>query len=189
MKILEVKERNEWRAWLSANHDKETEVWLVYYKKHTGKPTLEYHASVEDALCYGWIDSIIKKLDNDKYIRKFTSRKERSRWSPTNKDRAERMIREGLMTEYGFKKIEAAKASGKWDHPAVKPKLPLEMPAAFKEALENNNKAKNSFEQLPPSYQKQYLVWINVAKKPETKKQRIKESIRLLELGQRLGLK
>jgi uncharacterized protein YdeI (YjbR/CyaY-like superfamily) len=189
MKTIEVKNRADWRAWLAANHDKESQVWLLYYKKHTGKSTLEYNASVEEALCYGWVDSIIKKLDAEKYVRKFTPRKESSQWSPSNKKRVEKMIREGRMTEFGLKKVEAARASGEWDNPPEKPVLPVEMPPAFAGALEQNHKAKETFDHLPPTYQKQYLGWINMAKRPQTKEKRIQESIQLLQEGKRLGLK
>ena len=189
MEIVKVKNRAEWRAWLAANYDKETKVWLVYYKKKTGKTAVEYGASVEEALCYGWIDSIIKKLDDTKYARKFTPRRESSKWSPSNKKRAERLIREGLMTEHGLKKVEAAKRSGNWDKPVQKPELTYEMPAEFAEALRKNERAKETFEGLAPTYQKQYLGWIEVAKRPETREKRIKESIRLLAKGKKLGLK
>ena len=189
MKTVVVKNRAEWRAWLTANHDKEAEVWLVYYKKKIGKTCVEYGASVEEALCYGWVDSIIKKLDDTKYARKFTPRKESSKWSPSNKKRVEQLIREGLMTEHGLQKVEAAKRTGNWDSPVQKPKLTFEMPAEFAEALRNNKRAQETFRKLAPTYQKQYLGWIEVAKRPETKEKRIKESIRLLAEGKKLGLK
>ena len=103
MKTVEVKDRAAWRAWLAANHDQEDEVWLVYCKEHTGRKSPEYGATVEEALCYGWIDSIIKKLDDERYVRKFTPRKETSRWSPSNIVRVEKLTKEGLMTEHGLK--------------------------------------------------------------------------------------
>jgi len=189
MKTVIVKNRAEWRAWLAANHDKETEVWLVYYKKKAGKTSIEYGASIEEALCYGWVDSIIKKLDDTKYARKFTPRNESSKWSPSNKKRIEQLIREGLMTVHGLQKVEAAKRTGNWDNPVQKPKLTFEMPAEFAEALRKNKRAHETFRKLAPTYQKQYLGWIEVAKRPETKEKRINESIRLLAEGKKLGLK
>lgn len=189
MKTVEAKDRAEWRAWLAANHDKETEVWLVYYKKGTGKASVAYGASVEEALCYGWVDSIIKSLDDTKYARKFTPRKENSQWSPSNIKRVEKMMREGLMTEHGLRLVEAAKRTGQWDAPTQKPALTYEMPAAFTEALRNNAKAQETFDNLAPTYQKQYLAWIETAKRAETKEKRIKESIQLLEKGGKLGLR
>ena len=189
MKTVEAKNRAEWRAWLASNHDKEIEVWLVYYKKGTGVASIDYESSVEEALCYGWVDSIIKKLDETKYARKFTPRKDDSKWSPSNKKRLEKLIREGLMTEYGLQKVEAAKQSGRWEAPDQRPKLTFEMSAAFAEALSKNKSARETFENLSPSHQKQYLGWIEVAKRPETREKRIQESIRLLAAGKKLGLK
>jgi len=189
MKTVEVKNRTDWRSWLAANHDKETEVWLIYYKKKTGKTSVEYGASVEEALCYGWIDSIIKKLNDAQYARKFTPRKEGSKWSPSNRKRVEKLIREGLLTEHGLKKVEAAKRSGNWDNPVQKPGLTYKMPLEFAEALKENKVAKETFERLAPTYQKQYLGWIEIAKQPKTRGKRIRESIRLLAEGKKLGLK
>ena len=127
MKTVEVKTRAEWREWLAANHDRETEIWLIYYKKETGIPCVAYGASVEEALCYGWVDSIIKKIDDTKYVRKFTPRKESSKWSPTNIKRVDKMIDAGLMTEHGMQLVEAAKKSGSWDNPVQKPDLNFEI--------------------------------------------------------------
>jgi len=114
LKTIEAKNRAEWRARLAANHDKEIEIWLVYHKKKTGKSSVEYGASVEEALCYGWVDSLIKKLDDTKYARKFTPRKFSSQWSSSNKERVAKLISEGLMTEYGLQNVQAAKLAGHW---------------------------------------------------------------------------
>lgn len=189
MKIIEVKNREEWRLWLAANHDKEKEAWLVYYKQKTRKTSIKYDDSAEEALCYGWIDSIIKKLNDTKYLRKFTPRNDNSQWSILNKKRVEKMMKEGLMTEHGLKKVEAAKRNGKWDNPAQKPALQFRIPPDFAAALKKNKKAEKTFMKMAPTYQKQYLGWIEIAKRPETKDKRIKESIRLLSEGQKLGLK
>ena len=188
MKEVHFKNRKEWRGWLSENHDKETGVWLVFLKKEIDKPTIEYEDSVEEALCFGWIDSIIKKIDEEKYARKFTPRKPDSRWSELNKKRVEKMIQAGLMTPFGLEKIKAAQKSGLWEK-TDRPQLSFEMSSEFAEALEKSPKAKENFEKLAPSYQKQYLGWIEVAKQPETRKKRIKESISLLNKGEKLGLK
>jgi len=96
MKTLEIKNRGEWRAWLAENHDRESEIWLVYYKKATGIPGIEYKDSLDEALCFGWVDSLIKKIDEQKYARKFTPRKDESQWSLVNKKRVEELIRDGL---------------------------------------------------------------------------------------------
>jgi len=188
MKQLYVTNRDQWRDWLSENHATEVGIWLVFYKKDTSKPTIAYEAAVEEALCFGWIDSIIKKIDAARYARKFTPRSEKSNWSPLNKKRANKMIKQGRMTEVGLAKIKAAKKSGLWDKDP-RPEISVDVPPEFAKALARNKKAKESFDKLAPSYRKHYIGWITVAKRPETKKRRIAESIALLEKGQKLGLK
>ena len=116
-KELYVMNREDWRAWLEQNHATEKEVWLLYYKKHTGKPTIPYDDAVEEALCFGWIDSLVKRIDDEKYTQKFTPRKNRSVWSESNKKRAKRTIKLGRMTGAGLHKIRAAKKSGEWYKP------------------------------------------------------------------------
>jgi uncharacterized protein YdeI (YjbR/CyaY-like superfamily) len=189
MRTIFVKDRTEWRAWLTTNHDKENEVWLVYHKKGTGKESIPYNASVEEALCFGWVDSLIKKLDETCYARKFTPRKPGSKWSASNIKRVEAMIAKGYMTKYGLRLVEAAKSNGHWGNPVQRPQLEFKLPAEFTKALAQNPKARETFEKLALSHQKQYIGWIEVAKRPDTKARRIAESIQLLERGEKLGLK
>jgi uncharacterized protein YdeI (YjbR/CyaY-like superfamily) len=189
MKLVEVENRNAWRDWLAENHNKETEIWLVFYKKGTGKESVHYEDAVEEALCFGWIDSIIKKIDEKKYVRKFTPRNEDSKWSQLNIKRVEKMIKVGLMTDQGLKLVQAAKENGSWANPTQRPKLEFTILPEFEAALNNNTKARETFDALAPTYQKQYLGWIEVAKREETRKKRILESIRYLERGEKLGLK
>lgn len=189
MKEVYLTTRAKWRKWLSENHDKESKgVWLVFYKKEAGKPSLEYEDSVEEALCFGWVDSIIKKIDGEKYCRKFTPRKLDSKWSALNKKRVNKVIKERRMTEHGLAKIEAAKKSGLWESnlPAT---INFDMPKELVDALGKNKKAKGFFDQLATTYRKHYIAWIATAKHPETKAKRIRESITLLEQGKKLGLK
>lgn len=188
MKSLYFKIPQEWRTWLQSNHDRETEVWLIFYKKHSGKPCLDYESAVEEALCFGWIDSIIKKIDDSKFARKFTPRKDRSQWSAINKKRIERLIKSGRMTPVGLSKIKAAQKRGNWNEPD-RPIVSIDPPEELNKALHQNRKAKEFFEQLAPTYQKQFIVWIRIAKRPETKEKRIRESIQLLEKGEKLGLR
>ena len=189
MQTLEVKNRAAWRNWLDANQHRASEIWLVYYKKATGKPSLDYGESVDEALCYGWVDSLIKKLDDERYARKFTPRKASSQWSPSNIQRVERLIAEGRMTCHGLKLVEAAKQSGRWDNPVQKPDLSFDMPEEFSAALNNNPQAKTFFDKLAPTHQKQYLAWIVTAKRAGTRKKRIDESIQRLAEGKKLGLR
>ena len=189
MKMLEVKDRGEWRSWLAANHDSEKEIWLIFYKKGSGLPSISYGDSLDEALCFGWIDSLIKRIDDIKYVRKFTPRKDDSKWSLVNKQRVQGLIKAGLMTEHGLEKVEAAKLSGSWDNPIQKPKLDFTMPAEFADALKNNPAAQSAYNSLAVSHQKQYLAWIITAKRPETRQKRIAESIQLLTDGKQLGLR
>ncbi len=188
MKQLYVTNRSQWRNWLSRHHIEEAEVWLIFYKKETSKPTIGYEDAVEEALCFGWIDSIIKKIDDERYARKFTPRKDDSKWSALNKKRANKMIKEGRMTDSGLAKIQIAKKTGLWDQDG-RPQISLDVPPEFAKALAQNKKAKKNFDELAPSYRKQYIGWIKVAKRAETKKQRIEESLILLEKGEQLGMK
>ncbi len=144
MKRLYIKTRTEWRKWLTKNHNKVEEVWLIFYKKGTGKPSIEYETAVEEALCFGWIDSLVNKIDKQRYARKFTPRKNNSVWSESNKKRVRKVIKEGRMTEYGLNKVKAAKKSGKW-YEADKPDISFTMHPLLREALKKNKKAKDNF--------------------------------------------
>jgi uncharacterized protein YdeI (YjbR/CyaY-like superfamily) len=188
MRQLYVADREQWRKWLSKNHATEAGIWLVFYKKKSSKPTISYEVAIEEALCFGWVDNIIKKIDAARYARKFTPRSDKSKWSPLNKKRAGKMIKKGRMTEAGLAKINTAKEIGLWDKDD-RPRISLDIPPEFAKALARNKKAKESFDKLAPTYRKHYMGWISIAKRPETKKRRIKESIALLEKGQKLGLK
>lgn len=188
MQQIYFKTSAAWREWLQNNHDKTNGVWLLFFKKGTGKSSIEYEVAVEEALCFGWIDSIIKKIDDEKYVRKFTPRKDKSKWSELNKKRVEKLIQDNRMTEIGLAKIETAKRNGQWDKPD-RPNIQFDIPKEFQAALGQNRKAREHFDQLAPTYQKQYIGWIAIAKRPETKEKRIKEAIDLLEKGQKLGLR
>lgn len=188
VKRLYVTDRGQWREWLSEHHETEAGVWLVFYKKATSKPTIEYDAAVEEALCFGWIDSIIKNVDAEKYVRKFTPRNEKSDWSALNKKRVTKMIKAGRMTDAGLAKIKAAKKNGSWNEDGKTPRSPG-VPPEFAEALAGNEEAKEHFDKLAPTYRRHYLGWISAAKRPETKRRRIDESVALLEKGKKLGMK
>jgi uncharacterized protein YdeI (YjbR/CyaY-like superfamily) len=185
---LYVTNRNDWRNWLEKNHDAAKEVWLIYYKKHTGKPSISYEDTVEEALCFGWVDSILKRLDDDRCARKFTPRKSSSSWSESNKKRAEKMIREQRMTETGMERIREARERGEWSR-AREVRKELAVPSFIQEALAENEKARAFFETLANSYKRQIVGWVSSAKKEETRARRLTEVIGLLEKNQKLGLK
>jgi uncharacterized protein YdeI (YjbR/CyaY-like superfamily) len=190
-KEVYMSSRDEWRKWLSANHDREKSVWLIYYRKQTGWPCISYDDSVEEALCFGWVDSIIRKVDGEKFARKFSRRTSKSRWSMANKKRAEKMVREGKMTEFGLAKIREAKDSGKWFEALVSARYrnKLVIPSYFKDALATNPKASKYFNGLASSYRRNFVAWVDSAKREETRRKRLVEAIGLLERGQKLGMK
>jgi len=181
---LYVPDRRKWRAWLAKHHDKHREVWLVSYKPHAGKPSLSYEDAVQEALCYGWIDSIIRKLDDDRYARKFTPRSNTARWSESNLKRMKQLVQAGLMTDIGLAKMDSgAKAT----IPPYK-RFPT-VPAFFKRALAANPKARENFARMADSYRRMFVGWVGTAKKEETRERRLREAIRLLERNEKLGLK
>ncbi len=185
---LYVADRSSWRSWLAKNHSTKREVWLIYYNKRSKKSSIPYDDSVEEALCFGWIDSIIKKLDDKRFARKFTPRKGSSRWSDANKKRARRMIAEGKMTETGMARIKEAQASGEWFKTApIRKHLPI--PSFLKDALDANRKASDNFNRLADTYKTHFVGWITSAKREETRKRRLAEAIKLLEQNQKLGMK
>ena len=151
-KTLRVTDRDDWRAWLKKNHDSQREVWLIYYKKHTGKPRIPYDDAVEEALCYGWIDSTVKRNDDEKYAQKFTPRNEKSSWSELNKKRARKMMEQGGMTPAGLAKFKQAGEQKNEDKKDIPTKKRLVIPPGLKKALSANKKALENFNNFAPSY-------------------------------------
>jgi uncharacterized protein YdeI (YjbR/CyaY-like superfamily) len=189
MKAMYVNNRDDWRKWLEQNHDKEKEVWLIYFESHTGKLSIPYEDSVEEALCFGWIDSIIKKMDDEKFARKFTPRTNTTKWSESNKARVRKLIKEGRMTEIGLAKIKESMLNHKEETIKDKLKKKLAIPKYLKEAFMANSKVWENFNKLAPSHQRNYVGWIISAKKQETREKRMKEAIGLLAKNKKLGLK
>ena len=180
---------SDWEKWLEQNHDKEKELFLLYYKKHTGKPCISYDDSVKTALCYGWIDGLINRIDDECYTRRFTPRNAKSIWSESNKKRVAELLKEGKMKPQGLKLVEAAKQNGNWKKGYSHLKISHTVSDLFKTALNQNPEAKVFFESLATNHKNQFTTWINMAKRDETKEKRISESIQLLKSGKKLGLK
>jgi uncharacterized protein YdeI (YjbR/CyaY-like superfamily) len=180
--------RAEWRRWLKSNHDKVTGIWMEYLKGAGAKDCIRYEDAIEEALCWGWIDSIIKKVDEERYLRKFTPRQAGSIWSALNKKRIEKMISDGRMTKAGLAKIETAKRNGEWAK-AHAPANGLEGLPEFAEALQASKKAKAFFDGLAQSYKRQFLGWIGEARRNETRARRIAEAVRLLEQGKKMTMR
>jgi uncharacterized protein YdeI (YjbR/CyaY-like superfamily) len=172
----------DWREWLVRHHDSASEVWLVFYKRRTGRPSLAYEEVVNEALCFGWIDSLVKRLDDERYARKFTPRKPDSKWSTANRKRFAALRANGRLMPPGLARPPTERSGD-----APKP-LP-EIPAYILEALHRRPAAWKFFESLAPSHRRLYVSWINSAKRPETRARRLKETTRLLADGKKLGLK
>lgn len=169
--------REQWRDWLSANHTQDEGVWLIRYKKSSGKPYLSYTASVQEALCFGWIDSLPRKLDTERTLLYFAPRKAGSGWSRVNKQHIKKMLREGKMAEAGLAKIEAAKADGSWEKlDAVEN---LEIPDDLAAAFEKYPNSAKHFENFPRSVKRGILEWILNAKRDATRAKRVEETARL----------
>jgi uncharacterized protein YdeI (YjbR/CyaY-like superfamily) len=168
--------RSAWRSWLDVHHAEVKEIWLIYHKKHTGKKSISYEDAVQEALCFGWIDSTVKRIDDERYMQKFTPRKIRSNWSTINKNRVARLIKEGRMNQAGLEIIEKAKKDGSWDK-LSDVETNLAIPDDLAHAFKKNPIAEVNFQKFAPSYRKQYLWWLSSAKRAETRKKRIKEIV------------
>ncbi len=182
--------REQWREWLKEYHQSETVIWLEYYKKHTGKPSIPYNDAVEEALCFGWIDSTVRRIDGERYMQKFTPRKMKSTWSVSNLIRVEKLIKQGEMTARGLELFQFAQKQNLLPDPSLKKKPGIpDTPSWFEEALDNNPAARSHFYKLAPSYRRNYINWIMDAKQVETKLRRLGEAIDKLSKGEKLGMK
>ena len=185
-KPLLVRTIDEWRDWLEEHHASEPEVWLVFHKQHTGVASIEYKDALDEALCFGWVDSLIKRLDDRRYARKFTPRKASSRWSTVNRRRYAELKAGGRLKRPG---IERPPTDRGYDPRPPRLPMPARLPPYIQSELRKHPRALRHFEALAPSKRRLYLAWIETAKREETKLRRLKEAIRLLTLGQELGLK
>ena len=183
MLTLDVPNRQRWREWLQEHHDSATEIWLVFYKRHTAQTTMSYDDAVEEALCFGWVDSLVKRLDSDRFARKFTPRKADSRWSTINRNRYADLKERGLVAAPGLDRPPTNRSGD-----APRPSL-TEVPSYIEAALKSNAAARRVFERLAPSHRRAYIGWIDSANRPETKEKRLREAIELLAAGKQLGLK
>ena len=180
------KDREAWRAWLAKNCAREPELWVVLYKKNSGKPSVSYDEAVEEALCFGWIDGLTKSIDDEKYGVRFTPRKSGSIWSESNKKRVAKMIEQGRMTEAGLAKIKEGKQSGEWDK-ATEREDTTNISPELKRALESDKIAQQNFDKLAPSHKRQYIGWIADAKRDETRERRIRQAVQMLKENKKLG--
>ncbi len=164
--------RKEWRDWLRKYHSKKKMVWVVKYKKHTKKPSISHKESMEEAICFGWIDTIVKKIDDERYVSCFVRRNENSRWSNSTLGHARKLIKEKRMSPAG---LQAYKEGLK--KPVIDLKLPRnpKIPEDLRKELSKNRKARENFDNFAPSYKRLYIYWIEKAKRKETREKRIRE--------------
>ena len=179
---LDVRTREQWRQWLAKHHASSAGIWLVRHKQHTGVDAMPYEDIVCEALCFGWVDSLIKRLDDNRFAIKVTPRKPTSKWSDINRKRWNELKAAGLLAPAG---LAAAPTENRY---AARPRVP-QLPAYVANAIKANAKAWQFFQQLAPTYRRDFVVWIHTAKRPETREKRIRESIALLAAGKKLGLK
>jgi uncharacterized protein YdeI (YjbR/CyaY-like superfamily) len=173
------KSRSEWREWLQQNHDKKQSIWLIYYKQKSNIPTVSYSDAVDEALCFGWIDSKSKPLDEEKFMQFFSRRKVKSVWSKVNKEKVQRLISEGLMTKAGFDIIESSKQNGSWT--ILDDAEALNIPDDLEKAFDGRPNAKEYFLGLSRSDKRNILQWLTLAKRPETRQKRITEIVDLAD--------
>lgn len=175
--------RSEWREWLSENHARSKGVWLVTFKKGSGGVRLPYEEAVEEALCFGWIDSLPRRLDDERTMLYFAPRKKGSRWSALNKERAERMVAEGRMAPAGLDAVERSKSDGTWS--ALDGVEKLDIPEDLAAAFADHAGSLDHWNAFPKSVRRGILEWILAAKRPETRQKRIAETASLAAEGRR----
>ncbi len=186
---LDVRNRDEWRAWLEAHHATVPEIWLIFYRKGSGQPRIPYDDAVEEALCFGWIDSLIRRLDDDRYAQKFTPRRPTSRWSESNRLRVHALIRSGRMSEAGLAVIPEAILNSD-PTPIPKPVLgPPVIPPDLRAALDANPSALDHFHAFTEKYIHLALRWIEAARRAETRQRRIAEFVELTARNEKIGMK
>ena len=185
--ILHFKDTQEWHKWLLQNHNKEKEAWIVIQKKHSNKIGIRYDESLEEALCFGWIDGKMMSINKEEFILRYSPRKSKSVWSKRNKDKAEELVTQGRMTFAGLATIKEAKKNGSWEE-AYTSKLKDEIPYDLEAALLKNKTAWLNFQKFANSYRNMYIGWIVGAKTEETRKRRITEVIKRSILNKKPGI-
>jgi len=176
--------RAKWRGWLRKHHKTRREIWLIYYKKESGKPRVAYADAVEEALCFGWIDSTLKPLDPERYAQRFSPRKPGSNWSTPNLIRVKRLVADGLMTPAGAVHLPTARAARAFHQKhARRLTAPTAAPPDFANALRANAKATATWKTLAPGYRRLYVRWVTEAKQSETRARRIRLAVQKLASG------
>jgi uncharacterized protein YdeI (YjbR/CyaY-like superfamily) len=183
--ILFFETQEKWRDWLVDNYQNPQGVWLRFYKKETGKESLNHSTALDEALCFGWIDGQANKYDEESYLQKFTPRRKRSTWSKRNIEHIERLEREGKMQPAGWREVEAAKADGRWEN-AYHPPSQMVVPDDFLRELNKDKDALAFFGTLNKTNRFAIAFRLHNAKKPETRAKRIKMFVEMLRKGEKL---
>jgi len=177
---------DQWRKWLVSHHEAESEVWLAFYKVHTGRRSIAYSDAIDEALCFGWVDSLVKRVDDSRYALKFTPRKADSRWSAINRKRYAALKAAGRLQPAGISRPPTDRT---YDPRSPRFEMPATLPRYIQAALRKQPAAWRYFQGLAPSHRRRYVGWVESAKREETKARRLREAIRLLAAGKPLGLK
>jgi uncharacterized protein YdeI (YjbR/CyaY-like superfamily) len=187
LKTIDVSKQSDWHSWLDMNHDREAGVWLVFHRKGSGESSISYDEAIDEALAYGWIDSVVRKIDERRFARKFTPRRPRSTWSKLNINRVRKLTQERRMTRWGLvafeKRTSEISLLEKFNIEGVR------IPQDFEDSLRKNQKAWKNFERFTPSYRKRYLIWISGTKTHETRAKRITEAVSLVSRNVKAPLK
>jgi uncharacterized protein YdeI (YjbR/CyaY-like superfamily) len=177
VKTLYVKNRREWRSWLKNNAGGQREIYLIYYKKSSGKPRIAYEYAVEEALCFGWIDGRVNKLDDERYLQRFTPRRPSSRWSEPNIKRAKKLIAEGRMTAAGLAVFNPARKTAA---------QPTQLTEDLKREFRKHKDAWKNFQDFPPYYRRMTIAWVASAKKEETRLRRLRQLVEWSDQDRRI---
>ena len=187
--ILEVSDQGQWRQWLEKNNKSAKEIWLVYYKKHSGKPRIPYNDAVEEALCFGWIDSTTKPFDTDRSLQRFTPRRKNSQLSEMNKERIRRLIKDGKMTQAGLDSISNHLEQGPKSREESRQLIEFKFPGDIIQKLKADPVVWEHYNQFPESYKKIRVAWIDGARKrPEVFDQRLRYFIRMTAKNKKFGM-
>jgi uncharacterized protein YdeI (YjbR/CyaY-like superfamily) len=187
LETVEAGNAAAWRSWLRRNHLNSAGAWLIFHRKGSSQPSISYDEAMDEALAYGWIDSIIRKLDDQRYARKFTPRRPGSIWSKSNIERVYRLAKEKRMTKWGLEAFE--KRTSETSLLEKFKANPVPVPEDLLQALRKNRTAWVNFDQFMPSYKQRYVMWITSAKQPETRRRRIDEAVVLISRNVKALLK
>lgn len=183
-RIKSFKNATAFGSWLKENHAKSSGVWIKFFKKNSGVRSIVYSEALDEALCWGWIDSQTKTFDQKVYLQRFTPRRPRSIWSKRNRDHVARLVKEGRMQQHGLAEVEAAKKDGRWEAAYDSPKN-MEMPQDFVKELSKNKKAKKFFDTLNRANTYAIAWRLQTAKKPETREKRMRDILKMLGGGKK----